>query len=82
MKYILVLMLGFVVHKGLEELYDYSFEIAYNNDVCWATYQDRTRSNPLQDRFDCTYREMGLVYKLSYILARPHWADPYREWGY
>lgn len=79
MKYILVFLLGFVTHKGLEEIYDYSFMKGFSSETCTQQYildsNDPKIDAPLTKRFQCTYNEMGPVAYLSYVLARPHFSD-------
>lgn len=77
MKYLLMLVLGFCLHKGLEEVYDYYYEGAFIGATCSDTYKaalnDPNEPAPLSKRFQCTYREMGPARYLSYVLMRPHW---------
>lgn len=56
MKYLLTFVLAFVVHKGLEEVYDYSWEKAFNNATCQAVYDDN-KLETLRPAFECTYKE-------------------------
>ena len=76
MKYLLVMVLSFVLHKGLEETYEHYYEKAFMSDVCKQVYKDALNDKyepaPLSKRFRCTRQEMGLVENLSYLLARPH----------
>jgi hypothetical protein len=75
-KYLLVVFLSFMLHKGMEETYDYFFAKAFASDVCKKEYtdalNDKNEPAPLSRRFRCTEREMGIVHLLSYILMRPH----------
>jgi hypothetical protein len=87
MKYVLVLMLGFVLHKGLEEIYDYHWMNGVKSDVCKNQYiidiKDDAIDAPLTKRFRCTEKQMGAVYYLKYILIRPHWfSGNHNRWYY
>ncbi len=79
MKYLLVFILGFITHKALEEVYDYSFNKGFASKICTDQYlldiKNINVNNLLTKRFECTYKEMGVVSKLSYILLRPHYFD-------
>lgn len=73
-KALLGLILGFFLHKGLEEVYDYHFEKGFV--ACGPQYMldiEAKVDAPLTKRFQCTYKEMGLVSDLKYILMRPHY---------
>jgi hypothetical protein len=88
MKYLLVVFLSFMLHKGLEETYDHFYEKAFMSDTCKKVYMDALNDKyepaPLSKRFACTRREMGLVEKLSYVLMRPHFTrnDNNGKWYY
>lgn len=77
MKYCLLILLGFCLHKGLEEVYDYSWQKGFK--VCGEQYmkdvEDPKIDAPLSKRFRCAEKDMGLVYNLKYILLRPHWFE-------
>jgi hypothetical protein len=78
MKYFLMLVLGFVLHKGLEEAYEYKYESAFISKTCMDQYlldtKDVTVHAPLTKRFRCTEKEMGVARYLAYVLIRPHWS--------
>lgn len=85
MKYLIAILLGFFLHKGLEEVYDYHFNKGFM--VCGDQYaldiKDDKIDAPLTKRFQCTYKDMGYVADLKYVLMRPHWADVSNErWYY
>jgi hypothetical protein len=88
MKYLLVVFLSFMLHKGMEEVYDYSYNKAFVSDVCYNSYVKDTKDSnidaPLSKRFRCTEREMGIVHLLSYVLMRPHFTmnDKNGDWYY
>ena len=75
MRYLLVLLLGFMLHKGVEEVYDYYWEKGFA--ACGDQYAIDIRNKvdaPLTKRFNCTYEHMGVVSKFAYVLGRPHFA--------
>lgn len=65
-KILLGIVLGMVLHKGLNYAYDYSFEESFRSPTCQAM------GSNLDARFACTYKEMGLIEKLKYVLVRPN----------
>lgn len=77
-KYLFMIFLGFMLHKGAEETYDYYWSKAFASDVCMQVYVtaiDQKEEAPLSKRFQCTKKEMGKAHLLSYILMRPHFTD-------
>ena len=76
MKYLLVIFLTLMAHKGMEEVYDYYFLKAFISNRCTKVYKDALNDKhepaPLSKRFACVRDEMGAIEYLSYILARPH----------
>lgn len=74
-KFIFGIIAGMILHKALNYVYDISFEKAFISNVCAQTYMtaldDKNEPAPLSKRFECTYKEMGMVENLKYVLARP-----------
>lgn len=66
---LLGILLGLLLHKGVNYTYDFQFEKAFMSDNC----KDIMLSGGnLSERFACTYKEMGVYNYLAYILMRPN----------
>lgn len=77
-KYLFMLFLGFMLHKGVEETYEYYWRKAFISTVCTQVYViaiEQKEEAPLSKRFQCTRKEMGKAYLLYYLLMRPHFTD-------
>lgn len=83
-KLLLGLLLGFILHKATEEVFDYHFRKGFV--ACRDQYMIDVKNNidaPLSKRFRCTREQMGYVRYLEYLLVRPHWSSPGKErWYY
>lgn len=73
------LILGFILHKGLEEVHDYYWYKGFQSDTCSNQYvldiKNPKIEAPLTKRFECTITEMGYAKYIIYVLIRPHWND-------
>lgn len=68
-KLLLFFILGFISHKALNFIYDYSFNAAFDSPKCKDIMVGQNET--LSDRFDCTYKEMGVNHYMAYLLLRP-----------
>lgn len=64
-KYVLVFATGFIAHKAINYVYDISFEKGFSSKACRNQYLAD------QHNFECTYKQMGIVANLKWILIRP-----------
>ena len=84
MKYVIVFVLGFVSHKVFNYIYDYSFQKGFSSSACRDQYgldvKDPKIDGPLTKRFECTYKQMGVVENLKYILVRPSVMPGQKDW--
>ncbi len=71
------ILLGFFLHKGLEEVFDYHFYKGFK--ACGPQYaldvKDSKINSPFTKRLQCTREEMGIVASLEYVLMRPHYTE-------
>lgn len=84
-KLLLGIFLGFLLHKGIEEIYNYKFQQAFASDRCGDLYLkdiENEVSKPLSRRFDCVRDELGIWNYLEYLLFRPHFSDIAAGKGY
>lgn len=85
LKFILGLILGFFLHKVVEELYEWRFNLAFVSPTCRTQYLKDVKSNvlnPLTIRYICTRREMGSARYLEYLLIRYHYMNASDHWYY
>lgn len=86
MKYVVIFVMGFISHKGVNYAYDYSFEKAFTSSKCQDQYvidsKDPKTDAPLTKRFECTYKEMGVVENLKYVLLRPSALPFQKDWTF
>lgn len=85
------IVLGFVGHKVVAEVYDYQFQKGFDSRICILQYehdlensQDRRifpedRPNPFSERVRCAKDEMGVFGYLEFLLLRPHMSNPFRR---
>lgn len=69
-KLMLGILLGLILHKTANYVYDYSFNKEF--DVTCGNIIVGDGQNTLSTRFDCTYKSMGAMNMLRYVLMRPN----------
>ncbi len=75
-KVLLGVLLGMLLHKGLNYTYDFQFDKGFMSKACQPIMLN---GGNLSERFTCTYKEMGVYSYLSYLLMRPNVKSPFRE---
>ena len=86
MKYVLIFILGFIGHKAVNYVYDYSFNKGFTSSDCTEQYikdsNDPKIDAPLTKRFQCTEKQMGMVENLKYLLLRPNVLSYKKDWTF
>ena len=68
-KILLGILLGMLLHKSINYIYDYKFYENFSSNECKGI-MFRPNGN-LTQRFHCTHDQMGLWNYLQYLLIRP-----------
>jgi hypothetical protein len=75
-KLLLGILLGMLLHKSINYLYEHEFSVAFYGPQCKEIMIGE--SGTLTDRIRCAVYQMGPYRYLAYVLIRPS-GDPYSD---